>query len=197
MHVKDKAESDYINRYQQKAYQVQVAGHELFGHGSGRLIYRDKKTGKCPIKAVAPINPHKEIDSCYEEGETYSSKFGDIGTSFEECRADLSGLWLQQFPEMYTLFNWTKKENHILRWSSFMQSARKGILGLDSSYNELKSKWNQAHTQGAYVITQFIMQNSKKPIIEIKLHKNMHGKDDFYIKINEKNMMEEGQELIG
>lgn len=173
-----------------------MAGHELFGHGSGRLVYRDKKTGKCPITAVAPINPKKEINSCYEEGETYSSKFGDIGTSFEECRADLSGLWLQQYPEMYELFGWTANENKILRWSSLMAEARKGILGLDSSYNELKDKWNQAHTQGAYVITQYIMQNSKNKIIEVKLQKNMHGKSDFYIKINREHL-DEATQLIG
>lgn len=145
--------------FQQAAYQVQVAGHELFGHGSGKLIYRDEKTGKCPITTTAPVNPGKQLNTCYEKDETYSSKFGDIGTSFEECRADLSGLWLEKFPEMYENFNWTAQDNEMLRWSSMIAEARKGILGLDSSYNEEKGRWNQAHTQGAYVITQFIMQN--------------------------------------
>jgi len=158
-HVKSKTESDFINQYQQQAYQVQVAGHELFGHGSGKMIYRDEKTGKCPVSAVAPIEPNKTLNNCYEKGETYSSRFGDIGTSFEECRADLSGLWLEEFPEMYETFNWTAKDNDILRWSSMLGEARKGILGLESSFNEDKHRWNQAHTQGAYVITKFIMGN--------------------------------------
>lgn len=69
----------------------------------------------------------------------------------------MSGLWLEKFPEMYTTFNWTAANNEMLTWSSMIAEARKGILGLDSSYNEDKSRWNQAHTQGAYVITQFIM----------------------------------------
>lgn len=56
------------------------------------------------------------IKTCYGPGETYSSKFGDIGTSFEECRADLSGLYLEKFEDMYKHFNWTAKENNILRW---------------------------------------------------------------------------------
>lgn len=60
---------------------------------------------------------------------------------------------------MYETFNWTAKDNDILRWSSMLGEARKGILGLESSYNEDKHRWNQAHTQGAYVITQYIMQN--------------------------------------
>lgn len=33
-----KAESDMINENSTNAYRVMVAGHELFGHGSGKLI---------------------------------------------------------------------------------------------------------------------------------------------------------------
>lgn len=43
--VKDKSESDFIHEFSKDAYKVMVAGHELFGHGSGKLIYRDEKTG--------------------------------------------------------------------------------------------------------------------------------------------------------
>lgn len=197
MHMKSKSESDIFSRHQKKAYLAQVAGHELFGHGSGRLIYRDEKTGKCPVSMAAPINPDKIITSCYEKGETYSTIFKDIGTSFEECRADLAGLWLQNFESMTHLFNWTKGEEATFRWTSMMQEARKGILGLESSYNADKQKWNQAHTQGAYVITQFIMQNQKTKVIEIKYQKDEHGKDDFYVEVNKENYEKEGKELIG
>lgn len=137
------------------------------------------------------------LSSCYEKGETYSSKFGDIGTSFEECRADLSGLWLEAYPEMYETFNWTKKDDGILQWSSMMSEARKGILGLESSYNEEKKRWNQAHTQGAYVITQYIMQNQKSEVITIKFQKSEKGKEDFYVDVNQTNFQKEGHELIG
>lgn len=157
MHMKDRKESDFFNKYQTKAYLVQVAGHELFGHGSGRSIYADKKTGKCNLTLTTPIDPHHKISTCYAQGESYSTKFKDIGTSYEECRADLAGLWLQNYEEMYELFNWTKSEAKNYRWASMLQEARKGILGLESSYNAEKQRWNQAHTQGAYVITQFIM----------------------------------------
>lgn len=120
LHMKDKAESDQFNNYQTRAYMVQVAGHELFGHGSGRLIYRNTTTGKCPLSLAAPINPDKKIESCYEKDETYSSKFKDIGTSFEECRADLAGLWLQNFEEMWKHFNWTKEAAPTYRWASLL-----------------------------------------------------------------------------
>lgn len=49
------AESDNLNANMTNAYRVMVAGHELFGHGSGRLIYQDKD-GKCPMSFTDPIN---------------------------------------------------------------------------------------------------------------------------------------------
>jgi hypothetical protein len=78
-----------------------------------------------------------------------------------------------------------------------LQEARKGILGLDSSYNEEKKRWNQAHTQGAYVITQYIMQNQKSDIISLHFKVNDRGRDDFFIEVNKTNFLNEGHELIG
>jgi len=49
-----------------------------------------------------------------------------------------------------------------------LQEARKGILGIPSSYNMELKKWKQAHTQGAFVITMFIMKNQKTKVIEIE-----------------------------
>lgn len=77
-----------------------------------------------------------------------------------------------------------------------MQEARKGIIGLQSSYNEDTKKWNQAHTQGAYVITQFIMQNQKSKVLTIERKKTKAGKDDFYIALNATLFQTEGHELI-
>lgn len=170
-----------------------VAGHELFGHGSGKLIYRDEKTGKCPMKVADPLNPSEFITSCYEKGDSYTPKFGDISSSYEECRADLSGLWLSTYPEMYSLFNWNAANSSDLLYLNLLHEARKGILGMQSSYNADQKKWKQAHTQGAFVISQFILQNQKTEVLKIV----NTTKDDFYIEVNKTNLMTEGHELIG
>ena len=144
-YVKTEEEQLLLHGNSKFAYQVQVAGHELFGHGSGKLLYKDAKTGKCPLELIDPLT-NKTFDSCYEPGETYQNKFGDIASSYEECRADMSGLYLAHFPEFYTHFNWTKQNETELIWQSMMKTARKGILGLSSSYNPEQKKWTQAHT---------------------------------------------------
>ena len=73
------------------------------------MIYRDEATGKCPVKLEDPQNPGEFINTCYEKGQTYHDQFGDISTSYEECRADLSGMFLSFFPEVDTTFGWSDK----------------------------------------------------------------------------------------
>lgn len=62
-----------------------------------------------------------------------------------------------------------------------------------SSYNEDQHKWKQAHTQGAWVISKFIMENQKEEVLKIT-NKTAH---DFVISINKENIEKEGHELIG
>jgi dipeptidyl-peptidase-3 len=120
-----------------KCYEVHVACHELLGHGSGKLIYRNSD-GSCP-KFTDPITK-EEYESCYEEGDTWNEKFGAISTSYEECRADTIGYYLCTFPEVYEIFSIQESEVDTMLWVNFMQQVRKGFLGL-SLYNAETKKW--------------------------------------------------------
>jgi dipeptidyl-peptidase-3 len=91
-HFKNEKESDYFRDHAELASKIQVAGHELFGHGSGRLIYKNE-SGMCPFSFVDPLT-NEPYTSCYEKGETYSQLFGHISDSMEECKADLAGFYL-------------------------------------------------------------------------------------------------------
>lgn len=153
-----KAESDMINDNSTNAYRVMVAGHELFGHGSGKLINRDNN-GKCPMSFTDPITG-EGYTSCYEQnGDNYMGRFGEIASSYEECRADLSGLYLSVYEDMYKRFDYDQSEVKDLLWLNTMSEIRKGIYGLTSAYNPKTNKWKQAHAQGAWVITQWIYKN--------------------------------------
>lgn len=150
------------------------------------------QNGKCPIQAQDPLNGQK-FDSCYNQGETYEQRFGEFASSYEECRADLSGLFLQTFPNMYSVFGYNSSNVKALEWTNMLGEVRKGVLGLTTSYNEAQHHWKQAHTQGAWVITQFIMRNQKSKIIEVKLNE---AKDDFHIHLDEDLLFNEGHELV-
>jgi len=110
-----------------KTYQVHVACHELLGHGTGKLIYR-AEDGSCR-KYIDPIT-NEEFESCYEKDETWSSKFGDISSSYEECRADTCGFFLCTLKEVYPLFGVEDHEVEQMLWVNVMNQLRKGILGL-------------------------------------------------------------------
>ena len=104
----NETESYFYHEHIKNAMRVLVAGHELFGHGSGKLIYRGDD-GKCPLKLIDPVDG-AVFESCYEKGENFATKFGEFSSSYEECRADLTGLYLQKFPEMYKVFGYKPDE---------------------------------------------------------------------------------------
>ena len=76
----------------------------------------------------------------------------------------------------------------------FLGHARKGIVGLPI-YNPENKKWGQAHTQGAFVFTNFILKNQNKenPIFTIQLS---NDEKDFKILLNKDNMMKFGRDLV-
>lgn len=94
-------QAETLKANSRRCYEAHVACHELLGHGSGKLIYRSPDGSA--TKFTDPLNG-EVFESCYEEGETWKSKFNVISTSYEECRADTCGFHLVPNPEVYEIF---------------------------------------------------------------------------------------------
>lgn len=170
-----------------QSYQVHVACHELLGHGVGKLLHR-KPDGSI-TKVIDPLTG-EPLGTCYEEGETWNTKFKPISTSYEECRADTCGFYLETLPEVYRLFGVQDEEVKDMFWTNIMNHFRKGILCLDL-YNPQTNKWGQAHVQGAYVLSQFILQNQKSEIAKVEF-----TEDSFLIHLDKELLFTEGRDLI-
>lgn len=73
-----------------------------------------------------------------------------------------------------------------------MNQFRKGVLGLQL-FNADTKRWGQAHTQGAYVFSQYLYQNQKSDIVSFEI---CEGGDDMRIHLNKENLWNEGRKLI-
>ena len=100
-----------------RSYEVHVAIHELLGHGTGKLLYRNADGSQGTY--TDPITG-ESFESCYEEGEVWNTKFGAISTSYEECRADTTGFFLCTVKEVYSLFGFADEEVNQLLWLNVM-----------------------------------------------------------------------------
>lgn len=174
------------------AYSFHVACHELLGHGSGKLC-REENDGVFNFKKGITLDPYSN-QPCgyYQKGEVFEKVFGDISRSYEECRADLSGLYFGKLFEVAEIFGATKDnfdELILINWYSYIM---KGINGL-KFFNNNTNKWGQAHTQGSFVFSQFIIDNQKKemPIITIDLLDN-----DFKVTLSYQAIKDYGHDLV-
>jgi dipeptidyl-peptidase-3 len=167
----NKEDNQLYKKYIQLSFKITVAGHELLGHGSGKLFYEDID------KTI--INPltNKKITKWYNKHDTYSSVFGNMGSAYEECRAECIGLLFSNNKQMINIFHNNNDSNiDDLIYVSWLSMIRSGIISL-ASYDINNKKWLQAHSNARYVIYQ--MLNEIPNFINIQLMDN-----NFIITVN-------------
>jgi len=166
------------------SFTVDVGGHELLGHGSGKLLYQNDN-GTFNFDRDKTINPltNKPISSWYKEGETYSSKFGFLGSGYEECRAECVGLFFSTNKDIHDIFDHGGDWEDIM-YVSWLWMIRAGLISLPS-YDPVKQRWMQAHSQARYVI--YRVMSEIKGFVTIEL-----ANDNFVIKINRDMILSHG-----
>jgi dipeptidyl-peptidase-3 len=82
-------------------------------------------------------------------GQTWTSKFEDLSTTVDECRAELVGAYLIDDPELLALFGYTEHSDICaadLVYNMYQQLGVDGLRGLQN-FNTDDGRWGQAHSQ--------------------------------------------------
>ncbi|WEW55553.1 dipeptidyl peptidase [Emydomyces testavorans] len=170
---------ELFRKYRDPAFEVQVGIHELLGHGTGKLL-QETAPGEYNFDiSNPPISPitNKPISTWYKPGQTWSSVFGSIASSYEECRAECVAMALGCDFGILELFGFGNGQEDLnseagsVLYVSYLTMARAGVIALE--YWDPKSqKWGQAHMQARFSILRTFLDAGGN-FVQLK-----HSKDD-------------------
>ncbi|KAK5317543.1 hypothetical protein LTR93_008755 [Exophiala xenobiotica] len=157
-------DDELYRKYRDGAFEVQVGIHELLGHGCGKLL-QETAPGEYNFDVnnppTSPVS-NKPVTSWYKPGQTWSSVFGSIASSYEECRAECVAMALSCDFELLEIFGFGNGKGDMsneagdVLYVAYLQMARAGVAALE--YWDPKSrKWGQIHMQARFAILRAFM----------------------------------------
>ncbi|KAF7792994.1 hypothetical protein EIP86_004099 [Pleurotus ostreatoroseus] len=187
---------DSYNAWDNRAFELQVANHELLGHGTGKLFQEgaDGKKNFDPEKIINPLTG-KHITSWYKSGQTPDSVLGEVSSSMEECRAETVALYLASNLDILKIFNYTeKKDIEEIQYITFLLMARAGLRALEF-YNPATKKHGQAHMQARLGITQHLIKSGIARLEEIRAKDGTL--ENLYVRVDREKVLSHGREAVG
>ncbi|KAB8339182.1 hypothetical protein FH972_022117 [Carpinus fangiana] len=145
-------------KYRDQAFEVQVGLHELLGHGCGKLLQETAPGVYNFDHTNPPKSPltGKPITSWYKPKETWGSVFGNLGASYEECRAECVAMALSCDFDILKIFGFEggiDGEAGDVLYAAYLSMARAGVAALEF-WDPKSRKWGQAHMQARFSILQ-------------------------------------------
>ncbi|TFK19126.1 aflatoxin-detoxifizyme [Coprinopsis marcescibilis] len=187
---------DLYNAWDSRAFELQVANHELLGHGTGKLFeeYTDGRKNFDPEKIINPLTG-KPITSWYKPGQTPGSVLGEVSSSLEECRAETVALYLVSNKEILSLFSYVTQEDvENVQYITFLLMARAGLRALEF-YDPVTRKHGQAHMQARLGITQHLIKSGIARLEEI--HNESGQLENLYVRVDRQQVLNRGKEAAG
>ncbi|PPQ66069.1 hypothetical protein CVT26_010811 [Gymnopilus dilepis] len=184
------------NAWDSRAFELQVANHELLGHGSGKLFeeYANGKKNFDPEKVINPLTGEK-ITSWYKPGQTPGSVLGEVSSSMEECRAETVALYLVGNREILKIFNYVdEKDIEEIQYITFLLMARAGLRALEF-YDPATKKHGQAHMQARLGITQHLIKSGIAKLEEVR---DANGVlQNLYVRVDRQLVLTKGKDAVG
>ncbi|EJT99028.1 aflatoxin-detoxifizyme [Dacryopinax primogenitus] len=191
-----KEDFDLCAKYEDEAFNVQVANHELLGHGSGKLMKENEDGTKNfdPEKTINPLTG-KPVDTWYKPGQTYGQVLGTCSSSFEECRAEAAAMYLVFNRDILKLFGHTEEQDiEDLQYISYLIMARAGIRALEF-YDVAAKKHLQAHMQARMGLLLSMIQGGIARLEEIR---SADGTlEDLIIRVDRQAVLKNGKDVFG
>ena len=148
------------------AFEIQVGLHELLGHGCGKLLQETSPGVFNFDTAQPPVSPltGQPVTTHYKPGQTWSSVFGAVAASYEECRAECVAMVLACEPAVLALFGFgpgdaldlAGPQGDVLH-AAYLSMARAGLAGLEF-WDPRTRKWGQAHMQARFSILRVLLE---------------------------------------
>ncbi|KIK54670.1 hypothetical protein GYMLUDRAFT_48591 [Collybiopsis luxurians FD-317 M1] len=183
------------NAWDSRSFELQVANHELLGHGSGKLLQENADGTKNFDPSV--INPltGKPVTSWYKPGQTPGAVLGEVSSSMEECRAETVALFLVGNRDILKIFNYVdKQEIEDIQYITFLLMARAGLRALEF-FDPATKKHGQAHMQARLGITQYLIKNGIARLEEVR---DSSGKlENLYIRVDRDQVLSRGKDVVG
>ncbi|KAJ3997264.1 aflatoxin-detoxifizyme [Lentinula boryana] len=188
-------DEELYNAWDSRAFELQVANHELLGHGSGKLLKENADGSKNFDPSV--INPltGKPVSSWYKPGQTPDAVLGEVSSSMEECRAETVALFLVGNRDILKIFNYAdEQEIEDIQYITFLLMARAGLRALEF-FDPATQKHGQAHMQARLGITQFLIKNGIARLEEVR---DSSGKlENVYVRVNRDEVLAAGKDVAG
>jgi len=190
-----KEDHEIIKEWNIKSYEVGVAFHELLGHGSGKLFTRDKDGTFNFDEAVVNPLTGKAVQKFYDVGETWSSKFTTIASSYEECRAEAVALYLSTFKEAVNILGFGAEDAETVNYVNWLTMGQAGIVGLEQ-YSPDTKEWTQAHARARFVLLQ-VMLNAGEGFVSVEQVTGEDGEPDLLFTLDRNKIESVGKPAVG
>lgn len=189
-----------FREFRDAAFEVQVGIHELLGHGTGKLL-QETSPGVYNFDVKnPPISPisDKPVSTWYKPGQTWSSVFGSVASSYEECRAECVAMVLSCEFEILKLFGFGTGEEDMsnkagdVLYVAYLQMARAGVAALEY-WDPKSSKWGQIHMRARFAILKTFMEAGDK-FVEVKATKE--DLSDLQIYLDRSKILSHGRPAV-
>ena len=104
----DPNEAETFLAHKSHAFYLWVVFHKLLGHGTSKLL-TEQSPGIYNFDIQnPPISPltGDPIKTWYRYGQTWTSVFGDLATTVDECRAECVGAYLMSEMDLLFIFSY-------------------------------------------------------------------------------------------